>query len=60
MARSKVVNSSGLVVSQGAAPRLFAFDADKAQIAAYEGRTKLKLAGVRGGLGFTPTLLEAQ
>ena len=60
VARNRIVHSTGFVVSQGAAPRLFAYDTDKAQIAAYEGGRKLKLAGMRGGFGFTPTLLEAQ
>lgn len=60
IARNKIVHSTGLAVSQGPAPRLFAFDTDKAQIAAYEGGAKLKLAGLKGGFGFSPTLLEAQ
>ena len=60
VARNKVLHSTGLAVSQGKAPRLFAFDTDKAQIAAYDGGSKLKLADVKGGFGFTPTLLEAQ
>lgn len=60
VARNRIVHSTGLAVSQGAEPRLFAYDTDKAQIAAYDGGRKLKLAGMRGGFGFTPTLLEAQ
>lgn len=60
VARNDTAAATGLVVSQGDAPRLFAFDTAKASITAFDGGRKLKQVGSAVGFGDTPTQLEVQ
>jgi len=60
VARVKTPHATGLAVSQGEAPRLFAFNTEGASIAAFDGGRKLKLVGAGKGFGETPTQLEVQ
>lgn len=60
LARVKVPETTGLAVSQGAAPRLFAYDTGKAAITAFDGGRKLKQVASKAGFGDTPTQLETQ
>lgn len=60
VARTKTPPAVGLAVSQGAAPRLFAFNTDGASITAFDGGRKLKKVLQAGGFGDTPTQLEVQ
>jgi methylamine dehydrogenase heavy chain len=60
VSRSKTIPATGLVVSQGEAPRLFAFDTAIAGIAAFDGGRKLKQVRSAAGFGDTPTQLEVQ
>jgi methylamine dehydrogenase heavy chain len=60
VARTKTPPASGLVVSQGSSPRLYAFDSGKAGIIAFEGGRKLKQLGLAIGFGDSPTQLEVQ
>ena len=59
--RVKTPHATGLAVSQGDAPRLFAFNTDGASITAFDGGRKLKHVGMAGkGFGDTPTQMEVQ
>ena len=58
--RAKTPHATGLAVSQGDAPRVFAFDTEKAGIAAFDGGRKLKEVATARGFGDTPTQLEVQ
>lgn len=60
LARVKTPHAVGLAVSQGVAPRLFAFDAEGASITAFDGGRKLKKVGGANGFGDTPTQMEVQ
>lgn len=60
VARVKTPHATGLAVSQGAAPRLFAFDTEKAAITAFDGGRQLKEVAAARGFGDTPTQLEVQ
>lgn len=60
VARVKTPHATGLAVSQGEAPRVFAFDTEKAAIMAFDGGRKLKQVVAAGGFGDTPTQLEVQ
>jgi methylamine dehydrogenase heavy chain len=60
VARFKTPHATGLAVSQGEAPRLFAFNTEGASIAAFDGGRKLKQVGAGKGFGDTPTQLEVQ
>lgn len=58
--RVRTPHAVGLTVSQGAAPRVFAFNTDGAGITAFDGGRKLRQVAAAGGFGDTPTQLEAQ
>ncbi|MDP3538333.1 MAG: amine dehydrogenase large subunit [Azonexus sp.] len=60
VARVKTPHAIGLAVSQGDAPRVFAFNAEGASIAAFDGGRKLKNVGGAKGFGDTPTQMEVQ
>ncbi|UCV11390.1 amine dehydrogenase [Dechloromonas denitrificans] len=60
VSRTKTTPATGLAVSQGDAPRVFAFDSAKAGVAAFDGGRKLKPVGAAVGFGDTPTQLEVQ
>lgn len=60
VSRTKTSPATGLAVSQGDAPRLFAFDSGTAGIAAFDGGRKLKKVGAAAGFGDTPTQLDVQ
>lgn len=61
VARVKTPHATGLAVSQGETPRLFAFNTEGASISAFDGGRKLKMLGIVGkGFGDTPTQMEVQ
>lgn len=60
VARVKTPHAIGLVVSQGDAPRLFAFNAEGASVTAFDGGRRLKNVGAGKGYGDTPTQMEVQ
>lgn len=61
LARVKTPHANGLAVSQGDAPRLFAFNTDGASITVFDGGRRLKQLGLVGkGFGDTPTQMEVQ
>ncbi len=60
VARSRTPEATGLAVSQGNAPRLFAYNSEKASIAAFDGGRKLKLVRQAANFGDMPTQLQVQ
>ncbi len=60
VARTPVHEATGVAVSQGSAPRVFAFNTEKASVTGYDGGRKLKAVASGAGFGDTPTLLEVQ
>lgn len=60
VARAKTPHATGLAVSQGEAPRLFAFNTEGASVTAFDGGRKLKKVASVPGFGDTPTQLEVQ
>lgn len=60
LARVKTPHATGLAVSQGEAPRLFAFNTEGASITAFDGGRKLKKTAAAIGFGDTPTQMEVQ
>lgn len=60
VSRTATPEATGLAVSQGAKPRLFAYDTGKAAITAFDGGRKLKKVAAAAGFGDTPTQLEVQ
>ena len=60
VARTKIGPATGLAVSQGEAPRLFAYETDKAGVTAYEGGRALKPVATAVGFGDTPIQMEVQ
>jgi methylamine dehydrogenase heavy chain len=58
--RTATPEATGLAVSQGAQPRLFAYDTAKAAITAFDGGRQLKKVASGAGFGDTPTQLEVQ
>lgn len=58
--RAATPEATGLAVSQGALPRLFAYDTGKAAITAFDGGRQLKKVATGAGFGDTPTQLEVQ
>lgn len=60
VARVKTPHTTGLAVSQGESPRLFAFNAEGASVTAFDGGRQLKKVGSGKGFGDTPTQMEVQ
>ncbi|TXT28884.1 MAG: methylamine dehydrogenase heavy chain [Rhodocyclaceae bacterium] len=60
VARVKTPHATGLAVSQGEAPRLFAFNTEGASITAFDGGRRLKKVSAGSGFGDTPTQMEVQ
>ena len=60
LARVKTPHATGLAVSQGEAPRLFAFNTEGASVTAFDGGRKLKKVDAAVGFGDTPTQMEVQ
>lgn len=60
VSRVKTPHAVGLAVSQGEAPRVFAFNTEGAGITAFDGGRKLRQVAAAGGFGDTPTQLETQ